>query len=192
MAVSPHNNDAEFFSIPPLRLFLLSVVTFNLYNVYWFYKQWKAVKYKEKSRIYPFWRAWFDIFFALSLFKRVSSKAHEYGYFERFSFMFLGISYILLTLTDRVLTQMSTLFEGVYPVSTIFFFDVGSLLFSILSCIPLMAVQQNINFYLEKTQVLLKPRPFSKGEIIIASISGIIYILFVTGIISDFLVAIAD
>jgi uncharacterized membrane protein YvbJ len=34
----------EYFSIPPKRLALLSILTLGLYEIFWFYKNWEAIK----------------------------------------------------------------------------------------------------------------------------------------------------
>lgn len=59
---------------------LLCFVTFGLYNVYWFYKQWRFVKQHDGIDVIPFLRAWFGILFAHSLFDRLNDIAVEKGH----------------------------------------------------------------------------------------------------------------
>jgi S1-C subfamily serine protease len=66
-----------YFSVSPIKLIVMSLCTFGLYQFYWFYQNWKSIKHREKSGISPFWRAFFIYFFAYSLFKRVRNSSRE-------------------------------------------------------------------------------------------------------------------
>jgi len=85
----------------------------DVYQIYWFYKNWAAVKKaKGIKRIYPFWRALFVVLFCWSLFKRIRHDAGKYGYKHQRSvhigaFLFIG-SYVGLWILD-VLTSISPL-----------------------------------------------------------------------------------
>lgn len=60
-----------FFPTSILKLVLMSVCSFGLYELYWFYQQWRYVKEREEQGIHPFWRAFFTYFFCYRLFKKV-------------------------------------------------------------------------------------------------------------------------
>jgi hypothetical protein len=66
-----------YFPVSPLKLMVMSVCTFGLYEIYWFYKNWCSIKEREKLDITPFWRAWFAPFFCYSLFKRIQHTAES-------------------------------------------------------------------------------------------------------------------
>jgi len=72
-----------YFPVSPLKMSLMSICTLGLYEYYWFYKNWVLIKEREKSETYPFWRAWFSIFYCFSFFKKVqdslSKKAPALG-----------------------------------------------------------------------------------------------------------------
>jgi hypothetical protein len=60
----------SYFVVAPAKLAIMSVCTFGLYNVYWMYKQWKAVFAEDTSRRgHAFWRALFGGIWCFSLFK---------------------------------------------------------------------------------------------------------------------------
>lgn len=61
-----------YFPVSTTKLFLLSVTTFGLYELFWFYKYWSFEKARTKEKISPFWRTFFAPLFAFSLFGRVS------------------------------------------------------------------------------------------------------------------------
>ena len=111
----------EFFAISPTRLVLLSFLTVGFYIVYWFYKNWAAIKITDKRNIWPFWRALFSVFFAYSFFKRLNHSIRSHSPNKKFSYSFLAFLYILLFLLQR---------------AGLVFFDL----------IPLIFVQRAINF----------------------------------------------
>jgi hypothetical protein len=85
----------EFFAISTARLVFLSFLTLGFYIIYWFYRNWVAVKTVEKRNIWPFWRAVFSIFFVYSLFKRIDQSIKSHSPKKNFSYSFLAFLYIL-------------------------------------------------------------------------------------------------
>jgi len=80
--VLPANNsvtDAPFFAVSPLKLVVMSVFTFGLYELYWFYKNWQAIQLREKENISPFWRAFFGYFYCYALFSEIREWQQEVG-----------------------------------------------------------------------------------------------------------------
>lgn len=65
-----------YFSVPLTRLFFASLISFGLYDVYWAYKNWQAVRRCGREyNIIPFCRSWlFGIFFIFPLFLRMKKK----------------------------------------------------------------------------------------------------------------------
>jgi hypothetical protein len=64
-----------YFSVSPVKLVVMSVCTFGIYEIYWFYKHWGAIKKENNLDINPLARAIFAIFFCYDLFKRIQSAA---------------------------------------------------------------------------------------------------------------------
>lgn len=60
-----------FFPVSVLKLFILSVCTFGVYEVYWFYKNWQLIKERERSHISPVPRAIFAVFYCYQCFARI-------------------------------------------------------------------------------------------------------------------------
>ncbi|HTE58579.1 MAG TPA: hypothetical protein VK694_07630 [Verrucomicrobiae bacterium] len=75
----------KYYQIQPKKLFWLSAITFNLYEIYWFYKNWQAIKEAEHSDIRLVWRAIFAVFFVNSLFKKIATdlKLTQLGRYTR-------------------------------------------------------------------------------------------------------------
>jgi len=78
-ADSRPESQAPFFAVSPLKLVVMSIFTFGLYELYWFYKNWQYLKLREKENISPFWRAFFGIFFCYSLFSEIREWQKELG-----------------------------------------------------------------------------------------------------------------
>lgn len=97
------NHKIEFFVISRKRLFLLSFLTFGVYQFYWFYKNWSAVKKAENSNIFPFARAFFCIFYCYSLFKKISESAKSRGYNGFRLPGLLAIGYFVINVTGALL-----------------------------------------------------------------------------------------
>lgn len=64
-----------YFPVSSLKLIVMSVCTFGIYEVYWYYKNWSLIKEREKLNIAPFWRAFFAYFFCYALFKSIQATA---------------------------------------------------------------------------------------------------------------------
>jgi len=68
-------NRPLYFPVSVAKLVVMSLVTFGLYEIFWFYKNWQLIKLREHSEIRPFWRAFFAIFYCYTLFKHISLTA---------------------------------------------------------------------------------------------------------------------
>ncbi len=69
--ISPDTQEPQFFSNSTLKLVLMSICTFGIYELYWFYKNWSLIKSRTGQKIMPFWRAFFAPFWAFSCFKHI-------------------------------------------------------------------------------------------------------------------------
>lgn len=121
----------EYFAISKKRLVLLSFFTLGIYEFYWFYKNWSAVKKAENINISPFGRAWFSIFYCYSLFKKVFRSAEIEGYSNSYSPGWLAATYIIFTIINIGLNKVES--SDVY---------LACIIASVLSALPLLAVQK--------------------------------------------------
>lgn len=64
-------NTPAFFPASETKVVVLSFCTLGLYQYYWFYKNWRMVRDQTHENIFPFWRAFFTVFFCYSLFKHI-------------------------------------------------------------------------------------------------------------------------
>lgn len=162
--------DIEYFAISPKRLALFSIITFGIYEIYWFYKNWQAVKKAEGQNILPFWRAIFAVFFCHSLFKKVLESAKSRGYLESYSPGWLATVYILLLVIGNGLSKVESNDPGLNLIW---------LIVAVATFIPLLSVQKVINFNNEKVKggTILK-QGFSAGEVTLIVV-GVIWLLLV-------------
>ncbi|WP_144006835.1 hypothetical protein [Pelomonas sp. KK5] len=63
-----------WFAISTTKLLVMTLCTLSLYEIYWFYRQWAAVKLREQSDVLPAARAIFPVFFCYSLFAKVRGR----------------------------------------------------------------------------------------------------------------------
>ena len=91
-----------FFPTSILKLVLLSICSFGIYELYWFYKQWKYVKEREGIDIHPFWRAFFGFFFCHAFFEKVRNYDHPALELSSLPAGLLTAGWILLTLAWRL------------------------------------------------------------------------------------------
>jgi len=143
----------EFFPITPNKLIIMSICTLGIYEIYWFYRNWKYLKIKKQLKISPFWRSIFSIIFCYSLFKHINNYAKEKGIEEHISQGSLAFAYIIITLSIRL--------PDPYWIV------------SIIAFLPLLSVQKLINQLNHfKLQIVINNK--YSGWNIFGIISGII------------------
>ena len=170
------NIDIEYFSIPPKRLALLSILTFGIYEIYWFAKNWSAVKKAEQKKISPIGRGIFAVFYCHEFFKKVLQSAKQNGYNKTYSPGWLATFYISVLLIGNALGRIE---------NTTIELDIIWLLIASSSFIPLVIVQKAINFNNSKiVQNFNESKKFTGGEIILTILSIIVFGLFLLGTFS--------
>ena len=80
----------------------LSIITFGIYEVWWFYKAWKFFKEKEKLDVMPVPRAIFSIIFMIPLFNRIQEYAIIKGYGQTYSSGWLFAGFLGCNLLSRL------------------------------------------------------------------------------------------
>ena len=92
----------RFYPVSTTKLVVLSVCTFGLYHVVWFYKSWKEERERTHEYLSPAWRSVFAPLFAFSLFTRVRDQATELSVPVGYSPLALAATYFVLSLTWRL------------------------------------------------------------------------------------------
>ena len=55
------HDETLYYPVSPAKLVTLSLLTFGVYEIYWFYRNWKYVRERDLSNISPFWRSVFGV-----------------------------------------------------------------------------------------------------------------------------------
>lgn len=170
----------------PWRLALLSIVTFGIYKIYWFYRNWKHLKIHRSLDISPGWRTvglFVPIYNIVLIYRQVRDIrdfANQSG-FETYSspgwltFAYIFLSGILfrLAIYKWKLTD-SEEFSGL---------TILRLLIDLLSIWLLVVVQKTLNRFWKKEQPELGMKStFSAREIVLLVTGGFFWYLSLIGI----------
>ena len=68
-----------FFAVGTAKLLTMTAATLGLYQVFWFYQQWRLVRARDGSAILPVPRAIFGLFFCHKLFARIAADGRAQG-----------------------------------------------------------------------------------------------------------------
>ncbi len=101
---APSGATPVWFAVTPLKLVLMSLATFNLYLIYWHYKQWTQLKAWRGDDIMPWARALFSIFFVNRLFDEVKMAGGSRG--ASLPAGVLAAGYIVVLIVDRVAARV--------------------------------------------------------------------------------------
>jgi hypothetical protein len=99
---------APWFRVGTAKLLLMCVVTFGVYEIYWFYQQWRHVQ-RRGERVHPALRTLFAGLFCYALFRRVSQDATARGIARAPSALLCAVAYIALAVTVKLPDPWSTL-----------------------------------------------------------------------------------
>ena len=77
--VEPAGEEQAYFAVGVAKLCVMSITTLGLYELYWFYKQWKCAARISGEKLWAPVRALFFPFTAYFLFTRMHDHAHRYS-----------------------------------------------------------------------------------------------------------------
>jgi len=75
--------ELPFYCVSTMKLSILSLATFGLYQLFWFYKNWVKVRARSCYVMSPFWRAVFSPLFCYPLASGVNSAAESVNVAQR-------------------------------------------------------------------------------------------------------------
>jgi hypothetical protein len=94
--------EPPFFAVSVTKLVIMSLCTFSVYEVYWFYRQWKRIAEREQSGISPLARAIFTFFFCYQCFGHIRDFDAEADTGRRLAAGPLAIGWIVTTILWRL------------------------------------------------------------------------------------------
>jgi len=150
------------YVISTSKLIILSITTFGLYDLYWFYKQFKSFKAEKKWKITPWIRALFAGWMSYSLFHKVSDATEELDQKRKLHYGGLWSFYFILSILWKLPDPYWLL--------------------SVFSFLPLIQVQNTINFYWKKKygDKIIQSK-FGKTNYIWAILGGAFFLLTIWG-----------
>ncbi|MCD8551211.1 MAG: hypothetical protein LRY75_19815 [Shewanella xiamenensis] len=140
ITVDSNIHRVPLFHVSLAKFVIMFFATFGLYQIYWFYKQWQALKEYYDLDVWPIARCIFTVFFTHSLFVYVNEYIKEDNRSYRWNYSALATAYVLLVVVSSVLNQIETL-----PTSLILI----SIVIPLAVLYPLYEAQKAINFALE-------------------------------------------
>jgi hypothetical protein len=99
---------APWFRVGTAKLLLMCVATFGVYEIYWFYQQWRHVQ-RRGERVHPALRTLFAGLFCYALFRRVSQDATARGIVGAPSAVACAVAFVALAITVKLPDPWSTL-----------------------------------------------------------------------------------
>ena len=100
-SVLPDNSN-PLFAVGTVKVVVMSICTFGIYHLYWFYRNWNLIRVRDRSDIMPFWRAFFGIIWCYPLFKRFRQDGEAHGVTDGFAAGPMAVAFILLQLAWRL------------------------------------------------------------------------------------------
>lgn len=70
---------ADFYVVSKRKFYTLFIMTLGLYQVYWYYRNWKLYRRATGEKVLPVMRAIFAVFFVHGLFRRVQAGLRGTG-----------------------------------------------------------------------------------------------------------------
>jgi endogenous inhibitor of DNA gyrase (YacG/DUF329 family) len=162
-------HEYEFLHIPLDRLIGVSILSFGLYPVYWFYYNWMAIQRATGEKMRPFWRSIFYIFWSGRPFKLALTQAKQHGYRSSYEARFLSASLVVGILISYAIPENG-------PITFMDLIMYAATLTFIIS--PLVFAQRAVNWTGDKLDRAYKSNGLPEYGLV-----GIVLALFILGII---------
>jgi len=182
--IEADRNETKFFIVSSKKLGCLYVLTFGLYAVYWFYKNWKYQQKNIGRKISPPWRSIFYYFFTHSLFRKISNSVElknlKYSSDKyRFNSGILATTFVSLMLLSNISLNLSdkAAFAEYYNVLT--FLGMGLM---VLSALPLQGAQDAVN-YLSEDPLGTGNASYNWLNIVCMILGGVAWLALIFGLV---------
>jgi len=177
-----NEGDIYFFPVSEGKLITLYILSFGLYGVYWFYKNWKLQENHMDKKIYPVWRAIFSIFFTHSLFKRIDQHASHIEKQHKFNANVLATFFVATIVVSYILDQL-TMNSSMFGNMSITIVATSVVLF-LLSTYPLVKVQATVN-RINNDMLGYLNHNYNLWNYLLMAFGIILWIIFALGILAE-------
>ena len=179
----------EYYIVPIKNLVIYSIFTLGVYQIYWFYRNWRAIEISEGREIYSYVRAFFSLIFSFFLFQRIFKDIGLDNKNSSIKALFLWIIYILMGFLGSIISWAISKSNIVLPGNTeIILSMILPILLSLSNIIIFIPVQNSINRYsftnktIDKSNII-QDKTNSLSRFVFLTILAIIFIYFLFGTI---------
>jgi len=173
-------------NVQPVRhLLLLSLFTFGIYEIYWFYRTWKQLKAHRNLDIRPGWRTVglfvpiYGIILVYGLFQNIRDFAKEAGRQHYTNPGWLTAGYIAASFLSF---QLGVAEGETAEPGAVLILAVAGLAATLFGVWMLLVVQKTLNnYWMEEQQNLPTRARFSGGETALMVIGGFLWLLYIVG-----------
>jgi len=93
---------SQYFTVGAVKFAVMSLTTCGLYELFWFHKNWKIIRERDRLDISPFWRAVFAPLWSFSLGERFAKQASANDVVISLPVVPLGIMYLVVSALWRL------------------------------------------------------------------------------------------
>ena len=147
------------FAVGVPKLVAMYLLTFGIYQLYWFYKHWSTIRARDGQEMWPVARALFAFFFFHDLVTTINHKARAYGIEGMLPAGGLTALFVIATLMNR--------------------FDNALFLLALAAVIPLVVVQSRVNEINTKAAPLADRNARLRGANWIVIVVGSIFVALI-------------
>lgn len=180
------SSDISFFPVSEGKLITMYIVSFGMYSIYWFYKNWKLQQHSMEKKISPVWRSIFLIFFTHALFRRIDQKALHLDKKHRFNANTLATLFVAAIMISNVLDQLTqlTVAADMFEAAALNGIMVISLMLFFLSVYPLVKVQATVN-RINNDMLGYLNHKYSIWNYLLIATGGILWLLFALAMLNE-------
>ena len=173
----------RYFPVSEGKLMTLYILSFGLYGVYWFYKNWKLQEPMMDKKIYPVWRAIFSIFFTHALFRRINQSASHLDKQHRFNANALATFFVAAIVISNILENLSgnsSVLLNISGNSIIIF----SLILFLASTYPILKVQATVN-RINNDMLGYLNHKYSLWNYVLITLGTLLWIMIALGLLAE-------
>ena len=154
------NDNSVFFIVSPVKLVVMSIVTFGLYEMFWFYKNWHYVQEHTKKTEFPMMNSIFRYITYYYLMVEIRRAGAAQQKECPFSPVLLAVCYVALNLSGA--------FSKISPFIAVI---------GLLSPLALLPVQNYVNNVLNVESAAAPNNRFTVANWIAVSVGGFLVLL---------------
>jgi len=139
-------DSVPLFHVSLKKLVIMFVMTYGMYQLVWFFKQWQCLKKHYELDAWPVARSIFAIFFTHSLFVYVNEYIKETKREYIWGYSALATIFVLLQLASAISNNIINIETSHMALVVL------SLVLPLFALIPIYRAQQAINFALEAVE----------------------------------------